>query len=187
MHNTSTLVKVAVVVCTVLLSVIVINLIGTSDKSYKSTILSHKPAVPVIVLQQSSELAFKPVRATHINNEDLYLIIKENGSLYLFTKLEQLEPYDRNNDNIIDGSDPLFQKLYVGHYDDKKHILTYRPIDKTAIRAIEIERDNHKKHVVRARALYANTHGLSHQLSNEIIQKRIIKDDFEHLIIKPIG
>lgn len=187
MGTTSNLVKVFVVACIVLACVIVVGTVGTKHKPYRSTILSHKPAVPVVVLQQDKNLSFKPVRATHINNKDLYLIIKENDSLYLFTKLEQLEPYDRNHDNIIDASDPLFQKLYVGHFDEKSHVMTYRPIDKTAIRAIELERDSRQQHVIRARALYANTHTLSHRLSNDIIQKRIIKDDLKHLIIKPIG
>jgi len=186
MDKTSRVVRVAVVVCTLISLSYIIYTEFRTEPVFKSRILSHRPSVPVVVLQRESHTE-RPKEAEHINGRYLYIIVKENDDLYLFTKLEQLHPYDRNNDNIIDASDPLYQKLYIGQYDDKKHLLTYRPIDQTAIRAIQITKDSNHVKVISVKALYANSNQLSTLYEDTIVLRNIVKDDLEHLVMKPVG
>lgn len=186
MDKTSRVMRVAVVVCTLIGLSYTLYTEFQTEPVFKSRILSHRPSVPVVVLQRESHTEV-PKEAEHINGRYLYIIVKENDDLYLFTKLEQLHPYDRNNDNMIDASDPLYQKLYIGQYDEKKHLLTYRPIDQTAIRAIQITKDSNHVKTIQIKALYANSHQLSTLYEDKIVLRKIVKDDLEHIVMKPVG
>ncbi len=186
MTKTTTLLSVAVV-CVILIA-LYINHQNYNEPPlfFKSKILSHAPSVGVVVLRADSILQTAKI-STDDNEKDLYLILKERGKFYLFSNLNQLAPYDTNRDNIIDASDPLFEKLYIGRYTEKNHTLSYRPINKTAIRAIKLKKDSQSRVVIQAKAMFLDMLQLSHAFTSSIIQRRMSKDEIERMIVKPVA
>jgi hypothetical protein len=104
--------------------------------------------------------------------------------MFLFTKLEQLRPYDKDHDNIVDNRDPIFNNLYIGRFDNKQKVMVYHPIQKTAIRAIRLDTDK-KNTIVKGQAIYMGNHQHGPVIGLFISPRSFPKEDFQHLKLKP--
>lgn len=153
------------------------------SRESKSFILTNAPTTPIVVLHKEHIVSNKS-QIHQIDEEQFFLMLKKDSTLYLFTNLEQLRPYDHDHDNIIDISDPIFHKLYIGQYDKEKKMLVYHPIEKTAIRAIRLDTDEANQ-VVQGQTIYTGNQQRRSVMGMYLSARAFPKEAFSHLKLVP--
>lgn len=163
-----------------LLSLILLSQYQRSEN--KSIIMSHQVSVPMLVIHppETKKMAAKIHKLT---DSYLFLLLKKKNQIFFFTHVEQLKPYDSDDDNVIDNGDAIFEHLYVGAYDKKKQTLVYHPIAKTAIRAIRL--DLKQQGLSRAEVVFSDNH-LRHRTNPlDITAEYFIQDELRSLKTRP--
>ncbi len=114
---------------------------------------SHPEQVSLLIIgEPTNELETKQLH--NFNHPHTFLVKKEEDGFQFIHSIQSLKPFDHDNDNIIDQSDPIFGKLYLGLYHPKLHRFSYQPLNNTAIRALKLL--TKKGHVYAAQAILAN-------------------------------
>tara|TARA_B110000908_G_C10061982_1_gene361068 strand:+ start:300 stop:785 length:486 start_codon:yes stop_codon:yes gene_type:complete len=87
-----------------------------------------------------------------------FLMMKKNGAYHFVHSLKELVQSDKNKNNIIDHTDPVYETLYVATLDQKTQKLGYLPLHKTFINAINLSPKVPNKIVDAADVIIPNNH-----------------------------
>ena len=102
--------------------------------------------VPLLVLHNQFENTNNPQTTHHFKHAHQFLMFKTlKRNFHFLSSLEELAPFDQDHDGIIDPSDPIYGRLYIGSYDEKKQSFHYQAITDTPIRAIKLIKDNQQQ------------------------------------------
>lgn len=149
----------------------------------KSFIVTNADTTSIVVLHDdNTRLNLSQIH--QLDEDHFFLMLKKDKTLYLFTTLDQLRPYDHDNDHVIDNSDPVFNHLYIGQYDKQNKRLVYHPIQQTAIRAIRLD-TNANNQVVQGQTIYTGNHQDRSVMGMYLSARAFPKEAFSHLKLIP--
>lgn len=169
-----------------LLAIPVILLVGTfvvintqhQKSQTESMIEMHSQATAVLVVHEGK----KQVLASHLHRlqeRPLFLMLKQNNQYVFLSSLEQLVPFDHDQDGMIDQSDPIYSQLFIANYDRKKKHFNYQPLHRTAIRAINLAYNARSSEKYTAIAVLTNHHQTTSNYKIYIEPARFDKNELE--------
>ncbi len=165
-----------------LLSAYALLAVVYDDNDLVSNLSPNQVPVPMLVMHPPYAHDQDP--SIHkISEKYLFLLMKKQDQIFFFTTVEQLRPYDRDHDNVIDNSDSIYNFLYVGLYNKKNNNLVYRPISKTAIRAIRLSSTTAVTE--RAEVIFADNHLNKSTTPLHITAEYFIEDDLKKIKTLP--